>query len=70
MRKPYLYCIPLTMASVGTTYLALLPNGIYRTMYKDKMGSWHYTDIPTTQIPTNIWLPTSLIPMEDNDSED
>ena len=74
MRKPYLHCIPLNMAFVGTTYLALLPKGIYRTMYKDKMGIWNYTeDSRTTQevpIPTNIWLPTSLIPMEDDDAED
>lgn len=74
MRNPYLHCKPLSMASEGTTYVALLPTGIYRTMYKDKMGICNYTeDSRTTKvapIPTNSWLPTSLIPLENTNAED
>lgn len=69
MRKPYLHCKPLSMASEGTTYVALLPTGIYRTMYKDKMGIWSRTT-KVAPIPTNSWLPTSLIPLENTNAED
>jgi hypothetical protein len=76
MRKPYLHCIPLNMAYEGTTYLALLPSGIYRTVHKDKNGVWQYTNafivksITMPPVPTHIWLPTSLIPLEDDNAED